>query len=68
MDDFVEYDATVTVTFRFKLEAQDDYAAERNAAIEWQNNLYHSEIEDIWVEMVEQDDSDEAVGGDEEDE
>ena len=64
MDDNVEYDATVTVTFRFKLEAQDDYAAERNAAIEWQNNLYHSEIEDIWVEMIE-DDSDEAVGGDE---
>jgi hypothetical protein len=68
MDDFVEYDATVTVTFRFKLDAQDDESAERNAAIEWQNNLYHSEIEDIWVEMVEQDDSDEAVGGDEEDE
>ena len=64
MDDNVEYDATVTVTFRFKLEAQDDYAAEKNAAIEWQNNLYHSEIEDIWVEMIE-DDSDEAVGGDE---
>ena len=63
MDDFVEYDATVTVTFRFKLEAQDDVSAERNAAIEWQNNLYHSEIEDIWVEMIE-DDSDEAVGGD----
>lgn len=63
MDDFVEYDATVTVTFRFKLEAQDDESAERNAAIEWQNNLYHSEIEDIWVEMIE-DDSDEAVGGD----
>jgi hypothetical protein len=66
MDDNVEYDATVTVTFRFKLEAQDDYAAEKNAAIEWQNNLYHSEIEDIWVEMIEEeDDSDEAVGGDE---
>lgn len=64
MDDNVEYDATVTVTFRFKLEAQDDYAAEKNAAIEWQNNLYHSEIEDIWVEMIE-DDSDESVGGDE---
>ena len=64
MDDFVEYDATVTVTFRFKLEAQDDESAERNAAIEWQNNLYHSEIEDIWVEMIE-DDSDEAIGGDE---
>lgn len=63
MDDFVEYDATVTVTFRFKLEAQDDESAERNAAIEWQNNLYHSEIEDIWVEMIE-DDSDEAIGGD----
>jgi hypothetical protein len=66
MDDNVEYDATVTVTFRFKLEAQDDYAAERNAAIEWQNNLYHSEIEDIWVEMIE-DDSDESIGGDEDD-
>jgi hypothetical protein len=64
MDDNVEYDATVTVTFRFKLEAQDDYAAEKNAAIEWQNNLYHSEIEDIWVEMIE-DDSDESIGGDE---
>lgn len=65
MDDFVEYDATVTVTFRFKLDAQDDESAERNAAIEWQNNLYHSEIEDIWVEMIEEDDSDEAIGGDE---
>ena len=64
MDDNVEYDATVTVTFRFKLEAQDDVSAERNAAIEWQNNLYHSEIEDIWVEMIE-DDSDESIGGDE---
>jgi hypothetical protein len=64
MDDFVEYDATVTVTFRFKLDAQDDESAERNAAIEWQNNLYHSEIEDIWVEMVE-DESDDAIGGDE---
>jgi hypothetical protein len=61
MDDNVEYDATVTVTFRFKLEAQDDTSAERNAAIEWQNNLYHSEIEDIWVEMIE----DESVGDDE---
>ena len=64
MDDNVEYDATVTVTFRFKLEAFDDESAERNAAIEWQNNLYHSEIEDIWVEMIE-DDSDDAIGGDE---
>jgi hypothetical protein len=64
MDDNVEYDATVTVTFRFKLEAQDDYDAEKKAAIEWQNNLYHSEIEDIWVEMIE-DDSDDAIGGDE---
>jgi hypothetical protein len=64
MDDFVEYDATVSVTFRFKLDALDDESAERNAAIEWQNNLYHSEIEDIWVEMVE-DESDDAIGGDE---
>ena len=64
MDDFVEYDATVSVTFRFKLNALDDESAERNAAIEWQNNLYHSEIEDIWVEMIE-DESDDAIGGDE---
>jgi hypothetical protein len=64
MDDFVGYDATVTVTFRFKLDAIDDENAERHAAIEWQNNLYHSEIEDIWVEMIE-DDSDESIGGDE---
>jgi len=64
-DEAVTYDASVTITFYFQLEADDDIMAEDLASYEWQDNLYHGEIDKIRVEMAEEDDSDEAVGGDE---
>jgi len=63
-DKAVTYDAAVTMTFYFTLEADDDMQAHELASYEWQDNLYRGEINDIYVEMIE-DDSDEAVGGDE---
>lgn len=66
-DDAVTYDAAVTMTFYFTLEADDDAQAQELASYEWQDNIYRGEINDIYVEMIE-DDSDEAVGGDDEDE
>jgi hypothetical protein len=62
-DNAVTYDAAVTITFYFTLEADDDMQAEELASYEWQDNLYRGEIGEIYVEMIE-DDSDEAIGGD----
>jgi hypothetical protein len=66
-DDAVEYEATVTVTFRFPVFADDDVMADELAAYEWEDNTWHGEIDRIRVEMVEEeeDDSDDAIGGDE---
>ena len=55
-DDAVQYEAEVTVKFYFTLEADDDIQASDLATYEWQDNLYHGEIQNVVVDMVEQDD------------
>ena len=54
-DDAVEYEAEVTVTFRFQVFADDDAMAEELASYEWEDNLWHAEIDKIRVDMVEED-------------
>ena len=58
-DDAVQYEAEVTVKFYFTLEADDDMQASDLATYEWQDNLYHSEIQNVVVDMVEEDDEEE---------
>ena len=66
-EDAVEYEAEVTVTFRFQVYADDDMMADELASYEWEDNTWHGEIDRIRVEMVEQEDdeSDDAIGEDE---
>jgi len=58
-DNAVKYDAEVTIKFYFMLEADDDVQAEELATYEWQDNLYHGEIQNVVVDMVEEDDEEE---------
>lgn len=58
-DDAVQYEAEVTVKFFFTLEADDDIQAEDLATYEWEDNLYHAEIQHVRVEMIEEDEDDE---------
>lgn len=53
--DTVQYDAEVTIKFRFIVEAEDDIQADKIAMYEWQDNLYRGEIEHVHVEMIEED-------------
>ncbi len=55
-DNAVTYDASVTMTFHFTLQADDDMQAELLASYEWQDNIYRGEISDIYVEMIEEED------------
>lgn len=54
-DEAVQYEAEVTVKFYFTLEADDDMQASDLATYEWQDNLYHGEIQDVVVDMIESD-------------
>lgn len=55
-DDAVQYEAEVTVKFFFTIEADDDIQAEDIATYEWEDNLYHAEIQNVRVDMIEEDD------------
>lgn len=64
--DTAQYDAEVTVTFYFSVEAEDDIQAETIATYEWQDNLYHGEIYKVKVEIIEEDNDEYEGEGDEE--
>lgn len=55
-DDAVLYEAEVTVKFHFIVEADDDIQAEDIATYDWQDNLYHAEIQKVRVDIIEEDD------------
>jgi len=59
-DNAVQYEAEVTVKFYFTLEADDDMQAEELATYEWQDNLYHGEIQKIVVDAIEEEEEDDA--------
>lgn len=52
--DDVLYEVEVTVKFRFDIMAEDDFQAENIAIHAWQQNLYHSEVQDVRFKMVEE--------------
>ena len=54
-DDAVQYEVEVTVKFHFTIEADDDMQAEDIASYEWEDNLFHAEIQKIRVDMIEED-------------
>lgn len=63
----MKYNAEVTVTYRFEVEADDAYNAEREASLQYQDNPYRAEIDTIYVresddEYLDIDDDDIEVG------
>ena len=63
----MKYDAEVTVTYRFEVEAEGLSDAEKQASYQYQDNPYRAEIDSIYVresddEYLDIDDDDIEVG------
>lgn len=66
----MKYDAEVTVTYRFEVEADDESLAEGIASLQYQDNPYRAEIDSIYVREsddeyldIDDDDIEEGEGG-----